>query len=36
MLLFGKIKLFMGGDQIGDLLSAESKLPLIAVGVDFQ
>src|SRR5277367_2625645 len=36
MLLFGKIDFFMGGDQIGDFLSAESKLPLIAVAADFQ
>jgi NitT/TauT family transport system substrate-binding protein len=36
MLLFGKIEFFMGGDQIGDFLSAESKLPLIAVAADFQ
>jgi NitT/TauT family transport system substrate-binding protein len=26
----------MGGDQIGDFLSAESKLPLVAVAADFQ
>ncbi len=36
MLLFGRIDFFMGGDQIGDFLSAESKLPLIAVAADFQ
>ncbi len=36
MLLFGKIDFFMGGDQIGDFLSAESKLPLVAVAADFQ
>jgi len=36
MLLFGKIEFFMGGDQIGDFMSAESKLPLIAVAADFQ
>ena len=36
MLLFGKWEFFMGGDQIGDFLSAESKLPLIAVAADFQ
>ena len=36
MLLFGKIDFFMGGDQIGDFLSAEGKLPLIAVAADFQ
>ncbi len=27
---------FMGGDMIGNLLSAESKLPLVAVAADFQ
>ena len=26
----------MGGDPIGDFLSAESMLPLIAVAADFQ
>jgi NitT/TauT family transport system substrate-binding protein len=36
MLLFGKIEFFMGGDQIGDFLCAESKLPLVAVAADFQ
>jgi NitT/TauT family transport system substrate-binding protein len=36
MLLFGKIDFFMGGDQIGNFLSAESKLPLVAVAADFQ
>ena len=36
MLLFGKIDFFMGGDQIGDFLCAESKLPLVAVAADFQ
>ena len=36
MLLFGKIEFFMGGDMIGDLLSAEAKLPLVAVAADFQ
>jgi NitT/TauT family transport system substrate-binding protein len=36
MLLFGKLDFFMGGDMIGNLLSAESKLPLIAVAADFQ
>lgn len=35
-LLFGKIDFFMGGDMIGDFLSAESKLPLVAVAADFQ
>ncbi len=35
-LLFGKIEFFMGGDMIGNLLSVESKLPLIAVAADFQ
>src|SRR5271166_837162 len=36
LLLFGKLDFFMGGDMIGNLLSAESKLPLIAVAADFQ
>ena len=36
MLLFGRIDFFMGGDMIGNLLSAEAKLPLIAVAADFQ
>jgi NitT/TauT family transport system substrate-binding protein len=36
LLLFGKIDFFMGGDMIGNLLSAEAKLPLIAVAADFQ
>jgi NitT/TauT family transport system substrate-binding protein len=36
MLLFGKIEFFMGGDQVGDFLCAEGKLPLIAVAADFQ
>ena len=36
MLLFGKVDFFMGGDLIGDFMSAESKLPLVAVGPDFQ
>jgi NitT/TauT family transport system substrate-binding protein len=36
LLLFGKIEFFMGGDQIGNYLSAEAKLPLIAVAGDFQ
>ena len=36
MLLFGKIDFFMGGDMIGNLLSADAKLPLIAVAADFQ
>ena len=36
LLLFGKIEFFMGGDMIGNLLSAESQLPLIAVAADFQ
>ena len=27
LLLFGKIEFFMGGDQIGDFLCAESKFP---------
>ncbi len=36
LLLFGKLDFFMGGDMIGNLLSAESKLPLIAIAADFQ
>jgi NitT/TauT family transport system substrate-binding protein len=36
MLLFGRIEFFMGGDQIGDFMSVESKLPLIAVAAEFQ
>jgi NitT/TauT family transport system substrate-binding protein len=36
MLLFGKLEFFMGGDMIGNLLSAEAKLPLIAVAANFQ
>ena len=36
MLLFGKLDFFMGGDMIGNLLSAEAKLPLVAVAADFQ
>ena len=36
MLLYGKFEFFMGGDQIGDFICAESKLPLVAVAADFQ
>src|SRR5580692_602648 len=36
MLLFGRIDFFMGGDLIGDFMSAESQLPLVAVAADFQ
>ena len=36
LLLFGKLDFFMGGDMIGNFLSAESKLPLIAVAAEFQ
>ena len=36
LLLFGKIEFFMGGDMIGNFLSVEGKLPLIAVAADFQ
>jgi NitT/TauT family transport system substrate-binding protein len=36
LLLFGKLDFFMGGDMIGNFLSAESKLPLIAVAAGFQ
>ncbi|MBV9288327.1 MAG: ABC transporter substrate-binding protein, partial [Hyphomicrobiales bacterium] len=36
LLLFGKIEFFMGGDMIGNFLSVEGRLPLIAVAADFQ
>jgi NitT/TauT family transport system substrate-binding protein len=36
LLLFGRVEFFMGGDMIGNLLSAEAKLPLVAVAADFQ
>ena len=36
LLLYGKLEFFMGGDMIGNLLSAEAKLPLVAVAADFQ
>jgi len=36
LLLFGKIDFFMGGDMIGNFLSAESSLPLVAVAANFQ
>jgi NitT/TauT family transport system substrate-binding protein len=36
LLLFGRIEFFMGGDMIGNFLSAEAKLPLVAVAADFQ
>ena len=36
MLLFGRIDFFMARDLIGDFVSAESKLPLVAVAADFQ
>jgi NitT/TauT family transport system substrate-binding protein len=36
LLLFRRIEFFMGGDMIGDLLSAEAKLPLVAVAAEFQ
>ena len=36
LLLFGKLEFFMGGDMIGNFLSVEGKLPLIAVAADFQ
>jgi NitT/TauT family transport system substrate-binding protein len=36
LLLFGKLEFFMGGDMIGNYLSVEGKLPLIAVAADFQ
>jgi NitT/TauT family transport system substrate-binding protein len=36
LLLFSRIEFFMGGDMIGALLSAEAKLPLVAVAAEFQ
>jgi NitT/TauT family transport system substrate-binding protein len=36
LLLFGQVEFFMGGDMIGSLISAESKLPLVAVAAEFQ
>jgi NitT/TauT family transport system substrate-binding protein len=36
MLLFGRIDFFMARDLMGDFVSAESKLPLVAVAADFQ
>lgn len=36
LLLFGKLDFFMGGDMIGNFLSAEASLPLIAVAAEFQ
>jgi NitT/TauT family transport system substrate-binding protein len=36
LLLFRKLDFFMGGDMIGNLLSAEAKLPLVAVAADSQ
>jgi NitT/TauT family transport system substrate-binding protein len=36
LLLFGKLEFFMGGDMIGNLICAESKLPIVAVAADFQ
>lgn len=36
LLLFGKLDFFMGGDMIGNFLSAEANLPLVAVAAGFQ
>ena len=36
LLLFSRIEFFMGGDMIGAFLSAEAKLPLVAVAAEFQ
>ena len=36
LLLFGKLEFFMGGDMIGNYLSVEGRLPLIAVAADFH
>jgi NitT/TauT family transport system substrate-binding protein len=36
LLIAGKIEFFMGGDMIGDFLSVQNNIPLIAVAADFQ
>src|SRR5580692_294223 len=36
LLIAGKIEFFMGGDLIGDFLSAEQDIPTIVVAADFQ
>jgi NitT/TauT family transport system substrate-binding protein len=36
MLIAGKIEFFMGGDMLGDFLSAERDVPTIPVAADFQ
>jgi NitT/TauT family transport system substrate-binding protein len=36
LLLYGKLEFYMGSDMIGNFLSAETKVPLIAVAADFQ
>jgi NitT/TauT family transport system substrate-binding protein len=36
LLISGKIEFFMGGDMLGDFLSAEQNIPTVAVAADFQ
>jgi NitT/TauT family transport system substrate-binding protein len=36
MLLLGKIQFYLGGDMIGDFVSADRNLPTIVVAADFQ
>src|SRR5580692_6869785 len=36
MLLAGKIEFFMGGDMLGDFLSAAQGVPTVPVAADFQ
>jgi NitT/TauT family transport system substrate-binding protein len=35
-LLLGKIEFYIGGDMLGDLISAEQNFPVIIVAADFQ
>src|SRR5579862_2484091 len=35
-LLLGKIEFYMGGDMLGDFISAQQNLPTVAVAADFQ
>src|ERR1017187_1183298 len=36
LLISGKIEFIMGGDMLGDFLSAEQNIPTVAVAADFQ
>ena len=36
LLIAGKIEFVMGGDMIGDFLSVQNNIPIIAVAADFQ